>query len=47
VSYGVNGLSQLIASFRVDGYWAGSSYARIFNDAPYGKLRHRTNLNVA
>jgi len=36
-----------IATFRADGYWAGNSYARIFNDEPYDKLRHRTNLNVA
>jgi len=36
-----------IATFRADGYWAGNSYARIFNDEPYDKLRHRTNLNLA
>jgi len=36
-----------IATLRADGYWAGNSYARIFNDEPYDKLRHRTNLNLA
>jgi len=36
-----------IATVRADGYWAGNSYARIFNDEPYDKLRHRTNLNLA
>jgi iron complex outermembrane receptor protein len=36
-----------IATFRADGYWAGNSYARIFNEEPYDKIRHRTNLNLA
>jgi len=39
--------SDWVATFRGDAYWAGNSYARIFNDEPYDKLRHRTNLNLA
>jgi outer membrane receptor protein involved in Fe transport len=32
---------------RVDGYWQGNSFARIFNDKPYDQLHGYTNVNLA
>jgi iron complex outermembrane receptor protein len=34
------------ATGRVDGYWQGNSFARIFNDRPYDQLHGYTNLNL-
>ncbi len=35
------------ATLHGDFYWQGNSYARIFNDKPYDKLRGYTNVNLA
>ena len=35
------------ATLHGDFYWQGNSYARIFNDRPYDKLRGYTNVNLA
>jgi outer membrane receptor protein involved in Fe transport len=32
---------------RADGYWQGSSFARVFNDKPYDQLHGYTNLNLS
>jgi iron complex outermembrane recepter protein len=34
------------ATARVDGYWQGNSFARVFNDKPYDQLHGYTNLNL-
>ena len=31
---------------RVDGYWQGNSFARVFNDKPYDQLHGYTNVNL-
>jgi outer membrane receptor protein involved in Fe transport len=35
------------ATLHGDFYWQANSYARIFNDDPYDKLRGYTNVNLA
>jgi iron complex outermembrane receptor protein len=35
------------ATLRGDFYWQGNSYARVFNDKPYDKLRGYSNTNLA
>jgi outer membrane receptor protein involved in Fe transport len=32
---------------RADGYWQGSSFARVFNDKPYDQLHGYTNVNLS
>jgi outer membrane receptor protein involved in Fe transport len=32
---------------RVDGYWQGNSFARVFNDKPYDQLHGYTNVNLS
>ncbi|HSZ74436.1 MAG TPA: TonB-dependent receptor, partial [Rhizomicrobium sp.] len=34
------------ATGRVDGYWQGNSFARVFNDKPYDQLHGYTNVNL-
>jgi iron complex outermembrane recepter protein len=31
---------------RVDGYWQGNSFARVFNDKPYDQIHGYTNVNL-
>jgi len=38
--------SEWAATGRVDGYWQGNSFARVFNDKPYDQLHGYTNLNL-
>ena len=35
-----------VATGRVDGYWQGNSFARVFNDRPYDQLHGYTNVNL-
>ena len=35
------------ATGRVDGYWQGNSFARVFNDRPYDQLHGYTNVNLS
>ncbi len=35
------------ATARIDGYWQGNSFARIFNDEPYDQLHGYTNVNLS
>jgi iron complex outermembrane receptor protein len=39
--------SDWAATGRVDGYWQGSSFARVFNDKPYDQIHGYTNVNLA
>ncbi len=32
---------------RVDGYWQGNSFARVYNDKPYDQLHGYTNVNLS
>ncbi len=34
------------ATGRVDGYWQGNSFARVFNDRPYDQLHGYSNVNL-
>ncbi|HEV2561054.1 MAG TPA: TonB-dependent receptor [Rhizomicrobium sp.] len=45
--YTVPASADWAASLHGDFYWQGNSYARIFNDRPYDKLRGYTNVNLA
>jgi len=38
--------SDWAATGRVDGYWQGNSFARVFNDKPYDQLHGYANLNL-
>jgi outer membrane receptor protein involved in Fe transport len=35
------------ATGRVDGYWQGNTFARVFNDKPYDQIRGYTNVNLS
>jgi outer membrane receptor protein involved in Fe transport len=35
------------ATGRVDGYWQGNSFARVFNDKPYDQIHGYTNVNLS
>jgi len=35
------------ATARVDGYWQGNTFARIFNDKPYDQIHGYTNVNLS
>jgi iron complex outermembrane receptor protein len=38
--------SDWAATGRVDGYWQGNSFARVFNDKPYDQIHGYTNVNL-
>jgi len=35
------------ATARVDGYWQGNTFARVFNDKPYDQIHGYTNVNLS
>ncbi len=35
------------ATARVDGYWQGNTFARVFNDRPYDQIHGYTNVNLS
>jgi len=35
------------ATARVDGYWQGNTFARVFNDKPYDQIKGYTNVNLS
>jgi outer membrane receptor protein involved in Fe transport len=35
------------ATARVDGYWQGNTFARVFNDKPYDQIHGYTNMNLS
>ncbi len=39
--------SDWAATARVDGYWQGNSFARVFNDKPYDQIHGYTNVNLS
>jgi iron complex outermembrane receptor protein len=39
--------SDWAATGRVDGYWQGNTFARVFNDKPYDQIHGYTNVNLS
>ncbi len=39
--------SDWVATARVDGYWQGNTFARVFNDKPYDQIHGYTNVNLS
>ncbi|HSZ73290.1 MAG TPA: TonB-dependent receptor, partial [Rhizomicrobium sp.] len=45
--YTIPASSDWAATGRVDGYWQGNSFARVFNDRPYDQIHGYTNVNLS
>jgi outer membrane receptor protein involved in Fe transport len=47
VQYSMPVSADWAATARVDGYWQGNTFARVFNDRPYDQIHGYTNVNLS